>query len=145
MMTDLEKMGRETLGETVRFAVIRDGQTVHTSVGRGVRPLLELLGTSPGLLKGATVADKIVGKAAALLFLKGGVARVYGGVMSDEAYCLLDANGVQAAYGVRADAISNRDGTDLCPMERAVLETDNPDEAFTILKDTVNKLTAKRP
>lgn len=54
--------------------VVANGN-VYTFNGRGVTDLYALLREDPGFLKGASIADKVVGKAAAALMILGGVKR----------------------------------------------------------------------
>ena len=59
------------------FAVVQDGKVVHECMGRGIAPALSALDRLPELLAGVEVYDTIVGKAAAALFILGGVRAVY--------------------------------------------------------------------
>jgi hypothetical protein len=36
--------------------------------------------------------------------------------------------------------IKNRNGDDLCPFEKMLSETDSPEEAYRILKKTLNEM-----
>ena len=96
----------------------------------GVVPLMRL---QNGSLGGAFVADKVVGKAAALLLVRGGAIQVYADVMSEPAIEVLSKHKILWLTHKRVKNILNADGTDICPMERAVLEVDDPEEAFEIL------------
>lgn len=60
-------------------------------------------------LVGYTVADKIVGKAAAMLLVKLGVSAVYGEVASVGGVEFLRAHGVEVSYGSLVPYIVNRD------------------------------------
>ncbi|MDR1464495.1 MAG: DUF1893 domain-containing protein [Oscillospiraceae bacterium] len=108
-----------------------DGAT-YTSDEHGVRPPLRWLREDPALLRGADVADRVIGKAAALLFAFGGVRSVWAECMSDGAAAFLAFAGIAFGCGERVPAIQNRDGTGLCPMEQKVLQTNDPAEAFRI-------------
>lgn len=99
---------------------------------RGVKPILDIL--AERRFEGGECRDKIVGKAAAMLFVYGGAKKVYGEVMSAPAFAFLRSRGVEAAYGTLAERIVNRSGDGLCPMETAVLGTDSPEEAYALLK-----------
>ena len=57
--------------------VIRNGSDMRVFYERGVKDLYRLLKEEPGLLRGAFVADKVVGKAAAALLALGGVEEVF--------------------------------------------------------------------
>ena len=74
--------------------VIADRDRVMTSRARGIAPLLERAERSERL-EGAFVADRIIGKAAAMLLVVMRVASVYGQIMSREAEALLSANGIE--------------------------------------------------
>lgn len=105
----------------------------------GIRPLLEVI-DSGVYTEGASVADKIIGKAAAHLLILAKVKEVYSPVMSKVAYELLTANGIYAEYDILTDAIINREGDGLCPMEQTVLNITNHDEAFVALKAKTQEL-----
>lgn len=91
-------------------------------------------------LTGYSVADVVVGKAAALLFVRCGIKEVFAKTLSEHGKRILELYGVNCEYGILTERIINRDGTDTCPMEKAVLHTDNPEEAYVILKNKLNEL-----
>lgn len=85
--------------------------------GRGVSDLHRLLSEEPQTLRGASVADKVVGRAAAALMMLGGVAEVYTEIVSDLALCLPGDFAVKVTYDVSVPHILNRAGTAWCPLE----------------------------
>ncbi|MBQ7638483.1 MAG: DUF1893 domain-containing protein [Clostridia bacterium] len=138
-MTDIEIAERELEGHSVCFC--KNGE-FFTEDGRGIAPLMRVIerGTD---LSGYSCADLIVGKAAAMLFVKAGIKEVYGKTMSESAKEFLNANGIAANHGALTKSIVNRDGTDICPMEKTVLFTEDADEAFIALKAKLNELKNK--
>ena len=66
---------------------------MYSSTERGVKPLLDFIENGPNL-RGFSAADKIVGKAAALLYVLLGVKEVYAPVMSETALYTLAHNGI---------------------------------------------------
>ncbi len=135
MRTNLEqaKYLLETGGYT---CVFYKADQVVTCTQRGVKPLLELLEAGENL-RGWSVADKVVGKAAALLYAYMQVREVYAPVMSKGAERTLLRHGIAVQYDALVDRIQNRRGDGLCPMESAVWDVDEPNEAFGILKSKV--------
>lgn len=101
---------------------------------RGVKPLLELLDRD---LTGFCAADKVVGKAAALLYQLLGIAELYAGVISEPAVQVLESHGITVFYDHRVPAIRNRTNTGFCPMETAVWNVDDPRLAPDILRDAL--------
>lgn len=106
---------------------------------RGVADLLDLVTEEPGFLKGAAVADKVIGRGAALLLVKGGAAEVYAVVVSSGALDVLRRAGVKVTFGQEVPNIINRTGTDICPVERLTAGTESPDEACEMIKSFVNR------
>ena len=90
---------------------------MHTFDGRGVADLYRLWSEQPAVLRGASVADKVVGKGAAALMIAGSVREVYAEVVSEAACELFGQSAVQLTYGLRVPHIINRAGTGRCPLE----------------------------
>ena len=118
--------------EGLTLVLKSDDGTIHRFTQRGVKDLLTLVTESPETLKGALIADKAVGKAAAACMVVGGVKYVHADVMSEPALALLQHHGVEAEYGTLVDHIINRTGDGWCPMER--LSRDENDPAVIIQK-----------
>lgn len=106
--------------------------------GKGIKPLLELMKKQIALSE-YSVADKIVGKAAVLLFIKMKVSSVYGSVMSEKARDIFLHYNIPFFYKTLTKEIINRRGDDICPMEKAVENVNDPEKAYAILTDTVYK------
>jgi len=119
--------------------LLPDG-SFRPGVGTGVRPLLETLDKEPELLRDSILADKIVGKAAAMLAVLGGVRGVYGLTMSEAARKYLTDRGIPAAWEILTENIINRTGTGICPMEETVLTLEDPEEGRAALRATMRRL-----
>lgn len=110
-----------------KSAVVAKGAAiVKVLEGRGIRPIYEALAADGDCFRDALVADKIVGRAAAAIYVAGGAAEVNAEVMSEGAYAYLVGHGVKASAAVRTPEIINRQGDGSCPMELAVRDLDNP-------------------
>lgn len=114
------------------FLVIVNGGGVLAYKEHGIKTLLSL---EPGSLTGAFVADKIVGKAAAMLLVRGGTIEVYAEIISEPALEVLKKHKIICLYGTLVPNIINRDKTGICPMEEAVLGIDDVKTAYEILVD----------
>jgi len=127
------------------FILIRNDEIIHRASGRGVRPFLDLLETQEGrdLLNGSTVVDKMIGKGAAMLAVYGKAASVYGITMSESGKAFLEKHDKLHGFTRCVDVISQRDGKGLCPIERSVLETEDPAEAYEKIKATIADLMKK--
>lgn len=104
---------------------------------RGVIDLFELSTARPDFLCGASVADKVVGRGAALLFVRGGVGRLHARIISSGA---LD---VEVSFDTEVSNIINRTGTGICPVERLTACTESPDEAYLLIKNFIENQKQK--
>lgn len=132
-MTHNLQEAKRLLSEKEYTCVLCKQQTVYTSKKRGILPLVEWA-DSQIKLSGFSAADKIVGKAAAFIYIYLGVKEVYAPVMSRTAADLLTANGIQPFFDVCTKEIINRTNTGRCPMECAVDTADNALEALSAVK-----------
>lgn len=142
-MTDLEQAKIRLTQGDVTVAVC-GGESLRTDTRRGVAPLLAWLDQGVPLA-GFSAADRVVGKAAAFLYLRLGVTAVYGGVMSRPAYDLLVAHGVDASYSELVPAIRNRAGDGFCPMETVCLPLTDPVRAEQAIRVRLQQLTHPAP
>lgn len=139
-MTDSEKARHALPGHSM--ALCR-GDILLTSDSRGIAPMIDYFAVGQDL-SGFSVADVIVGKAAALLFVRAEIAAVYARTLSEGGKAILEAHGIPVEYDILTPAIRNRAGTGSCPMEEAVAGTDDPELAYRLIRERLNSLRAAR-
>lgn len=133
------------IGSGTASCVVLQGQDiVYSADGRGVSPILALYQNDPEKLRDAFVVDKIIGKAAAVLLVLGGVKAAYGEITSAAAVGYLKARGVEIRCGKCVDVITARDGTGVCPIESAVLDIEDPEEALRAIIGRIQALQKAR-
>lgn len=135
----LEKAKSILLSSASTIAVVSDGE-VFTSQERGVKPLLFLLKEKKEFLKGASVADKVIGKAAALLMVLGEIKEVHTLIISEPAIKVFEKHNIPCFYDKKVTRIVNRTGDGLCPMETLCLDVDEPQEAFQKITDFIKTM-----
>ena len=138
-MTDLQLAKSNLAGHSI--CLVKGGEPLFSD-RRGIAPMMDFIEEGVDL-SGYSVADLVVGKAAALLFVKCGIKRVFAKTISESAKRVLELYGVDYEYETLTEKIINRDGTDICPMEKAVLGTDDVEEAYLILQNKLNDLRNK--
>lgn len=139
-MSDIERAKAALRGHSV--AVCRAGE-VMTRDGRGIAPLLAIASDESDL-RGASVADLIVGKAAAMLMTYAGVSEVYAVVMSEAGERTLSEHDIPHSCGLLVPYIIDRTGKDVCPMERAVADVSDPAEAYAAISARLEELKRAR-
>lgn len=121
--------------------VLCDNDRILTSRKNGIAPLLERIEAGENL-RNICAADRIIGKAAAMLLILGGARAVHGDVMSVAAKELLEVNGIEVSFDTLTQQIVNRKGDGPCPMEQAVASLTDPADAPKVLRETLNRLTS---
>lgn len=115
------------------------GDEIHVCRERGVKPLLKLIKDGCSL-RGFSVADKVVGKAPALLYAVLGPDAVFSPVMSWTGRAVLLASGIATSYDTLVRHIQNRAKTDQCPMDSSVTNVWEPYEAVDVLMDRAQQM-----
>lgn len=120
--------------------VVRNGGTMRSFHQRGVSDLWRLLHEEPELLRGAFVADKVVGKGAAALMAVGGVRGLYACTVSRPALDLLAAAGIPVEYETAVEHIINRAGTGICPVEQLCADARTPEECLPRIGEFIRRM-----
>lgn len=120
--------------------VIRNGDSVRVFRERGVTDLYRLLHEEPQLLRGAFIADKVVGKGAAALMVLGGIEGLFADVVSRSALDLLAGAGIAVDYTVAVQNIANRAGTGICPVEQLCEGAATAAECLPLIEGFMRKM-----
>ena len=116
------------------------GDGIRTFDGRGISDLYDLLTEHPGWLRGASVADKVVGKGAAALLILGGVRERFAGVVSTSALGLLKDSGIPVRFSQEVAHIVNRKGDGVCPVETLCKECTTAAQCLPLIREFVAKI-----
>lgn len=140
-MQDLEKAKSILKNESLTCVAVKD-DIVFKSSERGVKPLMKWLDDGV-LLEGFSVSDKVVGKAAAFLYVLLKVKHVHAFIMSEKSKAVFREFGIEHSFDEIVPAIRNRTNTGFCPMEQAVKDIASPEEARDAIRETVQRLNKK--
>ncbi len=141
-MTDIQRAISLIKKENATLVAVNKDE-IYISHERGVAPILNKIDENPQFFCGASVADKVIGKAAAMLLVKYGVKEIHATLVSERALDYLKGKPTKITYDTAVDHIINRDKTDMCPMEKSVLNTENEGEAEALIRATRNNLLKK--
>lgn len=130
-MVDLNAVKQLLLSENFT-CVLFDGKEIITSRERGVKPLIDFILSEKDFC-GFVAADKIVGKAVALLYANLKISALYAQVATYEAVEICKKYNIKIVYDILTDKIINRKGDDICPMEKLVADVDIPEIAKQLI------------
>ena len=112
----------------------------YCSKENGIKPVLFKLNENKAYFKDLDVADKIVGKASAMLLTLSGVRSVYALTLSKAGQEIFEKYEIPYRYDVLTGYIVNRTGDGMCPMEMTVKDIDDLEEAYIALKKKVQEM-----
>ena len=112
--------------------VIANEGKVRTFTQRGVADLYDLLTQEPDFLKGALIADKVVGK------------ELYTDIISSKAMDLFRTSDVKVGFGQEVPFIWNRDRTGWCPVETMCSEEESAEAILPMIRDFLEKVRSKK-
>lgn len=142
--TDDVELARATLLSTegATCVAVRNGETMIARE-RGAKPLLQWISEGRSF-EGWSVADKVVGKAPALLYVQLKPAAVFATALSEDARDILLANGIACGCDDLVPFIVNRAGDGQCPMDACVAGISDPREAERAIRECVRRMAASR-
>ncbi len=123
--------------------VVKDNKVLHAVMGSGVYPVIKLYNEYPEDMKDAVVADKIIGRAAAIVYILCGIKEIYCHVISEPGIEILDKHGIKHSQNNIVARIDNRTKTDMCPMEKSSFKSEDIHEAYAAMIEfgkSVNRL-----
>ena len=138
MQRDLKMARDELKKKDCALVITKNERILFETKATGIRGLLSAVDQLGENMKRASVADKIVGEAAAQLCIFSEVREVYAVTMSQYAKDLLDKRQTAYEYENLVSHILNMKKTDLCPFERIVAGSKTPKEAYERLKKAVH-------
>ncbi len=139
-MTDLEIAKQTFLSGVLAFVLVKDGVVLRTGTREGVAELLESVEALGDAIHGASLADKIVGKAVAMVVRSAGIQAVYSPLVSQAACDALAADQITLEFDRQVPLILNKRNDGPCPMERLTLPIHEPQLAVSALKEFVRTL-----
>lgn len=124
-MKDVEIAKKYLEQENLTIAVVKNGVLLFKSQSKGIKPMYTLATEKKEISEGASIADRVIGKGAAMLCKYMGIKEVYGELLSNSAMDVLDESNILYSYNKVCPYIKNRDKTDLCPIEKMATNIDD--------------------
>jgi hypothetical protein len=139
-MQDLELAKKQLYDKHLTLAIVKNGVVVYETDAHRISGFMRAIDTFGSQLCGASVADKVAGKALALLCVYAGIREVYAEVLSKKAQEIFDQNQVIYQWLQIVDNVLDLNKTSVCPFEKAAAEITNPDESYEAFKALLEKM-----
>ncbi|MBP9989712.1 MAG: DUF1893 domain-containing protein [Ruminococcus sp.] len=139
-MTERAKELFEENGAT--FAAVSP-QGEYISLKRGVAPIIDKYDEDSGFFNDACVVDKVIGKAAAMLLVRYGVKEIHTNLISNGALEFLKDKNIKLTYNTKTEYIINRTKTDICPMEKCVMDVSDEAMGEILIREKLLEMKTK--
>jgi hypothetical protein len=137
-MTDLEIARTIFERDAPTFLLVRHGQELARGNAQGIRELLAALFALGAQARGASLADKVTGKAVAMAAAHAGVVAIYTPLAGERALPVCQAHGIALHAAQVIPLILNARGDGPCPLERTVGPIDGTTEGVRALAEFVH-------
>ena len=137
-MTDLELAKEKFRADSLAFVIVKDGAVLRTGTRDGIGELIQALDALGDAARGASLADKIVGKAVAMVVRAARLRAVYSPLASQAALDALALDHISLEYDRLVPLILNKRTDGPCPMERLTQPIHDPLQAVTALREFVH-------
>lgn len=140
---DLELAKLRLKERDLTLVIVKEGQVIFETKSQGVGGFLQAIEKLGKRSIASSVADKIVGAAAAMLCVYSSVSSVFAVTISEEGIRVLEDNNISYKFENHVPNILNHDKTEICPFEKLAIGSRDPKEAYTKLKSFAESLAVR--
>ena len=140
-MNDLEIAKEHLHRAQAAIAIVKNGEIVFETRSHRISGFLEAIDRLGSRLEYSSIADRVAGKAVALLCVYIGAKAVYADVLSKKAKTVFDDNRITYESKELVENILDASKSKLCPFEERAKDILDPNEAyqaFRKLQKTLN-------
>ncbi len=141
-MNDLEIAKNQLYRKNLTLVIVKNGYVVFEMASHRISGFLGAIEQLGDRLEGASVADRVVGKAIALLCIYAGILEVYAEVLSRKAKTLFKETEVLCEWSELVDTILDFNRSGVCPFEKAAEGIADPERAYETFKELLQSFTA---
>lgn len=143
-MQDLEVAKKRLNEKCLTLSIVKKSEIVFETSSPRISGLLEAIENFAEGLEGASVADRVVGKAIALLCVYAKVKAVYAITLSKKAKAVFEKYAIYHELDNLVENILDIHKGKMCPFEKLATEISNPAEAYERLKTLQRSLSTNQ-
>ncbi len=134
-MTKLEEVKEILHQKNASLVVAYENGEIKEYYQDRIKDIKDILRKDEKLLKGAVIADKVIGKVAGSILAVAGVKEIYTDVISEYAIPVLEENHIKYEYKEKVQYIVNQTKTGMCPMENKYKDEVNIHKIYSEMID----------
>jgi hypothetical protein len=135
-MKDLEIAKRRLKEGDLSFVVVKNGKIIFETNLSGLRGFLQAIKSLDKELTDSSIADRVIGRAAALLSAYSHVSAVFAVTISEEGIKVLKDNNIAYYFENYVQKILNSEKCDMCPFEKLTMHL-TPAETYSKLSSLI--------
>jgi hypothetical protein len=137
-MIDLEIAKNRLQSKDVTLVIVKNGEMLFETEEHKIKGFLEAIEKLGKAIEGSSIADRVVGKAIALLCVYSKVYSVYAAVLSKEAKRILEKYQISHEWSIIVEEILNLEKNRACPFEMKARNMSDPKKTYFELKRLLN-------
>ena len=140
---DVELAKLRLTSQDLSLVIVKNEKIIFETKKQGITGLLEAIEILDKDIISSSIADKIVGVAAAILCVHAGISSVFAFTISESGIKLLKKYNINFDFNKKVTRILNQTKTDVCPFEKLAMNSINPENAYNNLKSFASQITKK--
>jgi hypothetical protein len=141
-MNNLEIAKHMLHKKELTLAIVKNGEVLFETRSHRISGFLGAIEQLGDDLEGTSLADRVVGKAIALLCVYTKTKEVYAEVLSKKAKTLFEQNGVHHEWKELVNNVLDLNKSGVCPFEKAAESISDPKDAYRTFKALQESLKA---
>jgi hypothetical protein len=133
-MNDLDIAKRRLYDEKLTLVVVKKGVVIFKTDSHRISGFLGAIENLGSELEGAAIADRVAGKAVALLCVYCGIDKVYAEILSVKALAVFEDNGIPCEWQTLVDNILDLTRSGVCQFEKTAADIFDPEKAYKAFK-----------
>ena len=141
-MNDLEIAKTQLHRKELTLAIVKNGEVLFETHSHRISGFLGAIEKLGDVLEGAAVADRVAGKAIALLCVYAKISDVYAEVLSEKAKAVFEENEIRHEWKALVKNVLDLNKSGVCPFEKAAADISDPKDAYRTFKVLQESLKA---
>jgi hypothetical protein len=133
-MNDLEIAKTQLHRKELTLSIVKNGEVLFETRSHRISGFLGAIEKLGAVLESVAVADRVAGKAIALLCVYAKISAVYAEVLSEKAKAVFEENGIRHEWKELVKHVLDLNKSSVCPFEKAAVEISDPKDAYKAFK-----------
>ncbi len=141
-MSDLDIAKSKLYEKELTLTIVKNGEVIFETDSHRISGFLGAIEKFGAELEGASVADRVAGKAIALLCVYAKISAVYAEILSRKAKTIFEENQVSHEWKKLVANVLDLNKSGVCPFEKAASGISDPKDSYRAFKALQETLKA---